>query len=90
MDYTGKVNLFGKEYPVKVVDGERLTKVGDRWLTSDEFVESLSPEKIDSLAFVGRIALRDERLGVEPEKGKYQYIAQKLDDPLKEETNNPH
>lgn len=76
--YTGKVNLFGKEYPVKVVDGVCLTKVGEKWMTSDEFIETLGQTQINSLAFVGRIALRDEKLKVVPPKGKYQYIANKL------------
>lgn len=77
-EWRGVVSLWGNEYPVKVVNGERMVKVGAKWLTTDQFIETLPLEKVESLAFVGRIALRDEKLDHVPEKGKYQYVAEKL------------
>lgn len=72
--FKGKVKFNGAEYDVKVVDGIRLVKLHEKWLTTDEFLELLPQHLLDNLAFVGKVALQDEIMGRKPEKGKYQYL----------------
>lgn len=72
----GTIRLGGKEFEVKIEDGERYVKVKGNWLTVGDFVDGLSPEMKDRLAKVGKMALDDEKKGVKPPKGKYQYYAE--------------
>lgn len=79
MKFTGKIRFGGKEYQVKVENGERYIKVNKKWITANEFVEKhYTTEQLIRLAKVGKIALEDEIKGEKPKKGKYQYYAEDI------------
>lgn len=73
----GKVNIDGIEYDVEVKNGERFID----GKTIDEFIKILSENQLLRAANVGIMALKDEKKGIKPAKGKYQYF---INEPLKE------
>lgn len=60
MKYEAKLKLWGKEYDVAVINGERFID----GKTVEEFMKTLTPDELTKSAIIGIEALRDERKGL--------------------------
>ncbi len=67
--FKGSFVLDGKIYKCEVINGIRYVE----GKTVRQFFETLTDEQKRRFAVVGKLALKDERLGVKPPKNKYQY-----------------
>ena len=69
--YKGRVQIGKKFYDVEVKNGERFID----GKTIYEFMETLNEDDLLRMAVVGKMAINDERIGIKPPKGKYQYYS---------------